>query len=205
MVLGEIGEDGGVHLCRIKAVLSQADGRGLHSARRISFVHQATQSLLKNHGVRRRQSVENQSARLANTQSAHHSTALAQVAQGLRQPPGGRGLAVGASDCQHRQVLAGLVKVGGSDGSGIPLEAGVSGHTRITPVVGLRTVGLYQAGRGAFGQHIGHVTPRIGGRARPGHKTIAAAHMAAVRAQRTGDVLLQPTGGRLRCGQGLHG
>ena len=41
MVLGEIGEDGGVHLCRIKAVLSQADGRGFYSARFISFIHQA--------------------------------------------------------------------------------------------------------------------------------------------------------------------
>ena len=135
--------------------------------------------------------------RLTDAQRADEATAPAQDGERLRRPPRGARLAVGAGAGDHAQAPAGRAIVGVGHGAGRRLQPRQRGDAGIFEAEGGGAFVFHQAGRGAGRQRGGHETPAVGGRAGPGHETVARLHGAAVAAQRGGDARAQPLRGVL--------
>ena len=117
-------------------------------------------------------------------QRTHHGTATAQARQGLRQPPGGRGLAIGSRDGHHIQMMAWVLIVGrGNEAAGL-LQVRIGRHG-CGPSFGHASQPLcfQQAGRSTLRQHLGRMQSAIVPRPRPSQESVTPLHLPAVGAQ----------------------
>ena len=215
VILGEVGEHGQADLGAIEPAFHQSDRRRLDHARAHASLDEIAQSPLQEHRIGRGQTgahpLEPCRARgghqdLTQAQGADHGTALAQAGQGLGQPPGTRGFAVGAGQGQHLHLTARVVVVFGGDGPTSPFEL-VVGRTGLVHGGGRtlqKSLSLDQTRRRAALQRGVNVAPTIVSRTRPGQKSIARRHLAAVGVQATHTALAQPLGRLLGRVEVLH-
>ena len=193
MVLGEVGEHGQGDAGTGQAVLGDADRRRLDRAGREAAVSEIAQGVLQRHRVGRGQAGGHLLAGLADAQGADHAAAPLQPGERLGDPPGGRGLAVGAGDgddiepfARHAEKAAGefaggrLQAAHGSD-AGLVLEA-----------PGFDAFGLHQAATGTGRERGGDEASAVGGGAGPGDEGVAGAELAAVDAQAPRAVQREP-------------
>ena len=206
MVLREVGEHRHADRRAVEPVLGNADGGSLHHAGPQSLVDEMVQLALQQHGVGSGHAGIAQlglpTHEAAHAQGAHEATAPGTMREGLGQPPGAGGLAIGAGHGHHVEPTRGRVVERGSDRARGGLEPGIGCHTpccdicrcRAGEVKGIHAIGLDQAGRRSVLQRGQHVHARIMGGAGPGHEQVARFQPAAVRLQ-TAAVRAQPGGG----------
>ena len=204
VVLREVGEHRHPHAAAGQPALVQANAAGLDGAGLEALVAHAGEGRLQQHGVGRGQAVVVQPRRLADAQRADHAAALAQLRLGLGDPPGRRGLAVGAGDGDDVQRVGGLAEEGRGDLAGAGLQAGQRRDAGIGEAEALDIGVFHQAGGGAGGERGGDVLAAVAGITGPGDEGVTRLHLAAVGAQRAGAPFGQPAGrglGRLQSRQ----
>ena len=114
VVLREIGEDSDADLGASQAPFGQTDGRGFDGARLQTGLDKLAKALLQQHRIGCGQTAWLQGRavtlgqrHLPDAQGADQPTGHGRVLearQGLGEPPGARGFAVGAGDGHHREL-----------------------------------------------------------------------------------------------------
>ena len=202
VVLREVGEQRDLNVRAVQAVFRYAVRRRLQRASRKAVIGKALEGALQSDGVGRGQAGEFnprrsvvcllRCRRLAHTQGADHAAALTQGGERLRKPPCTRCFAVGASDGQHFQALAGVAKKRAAQMAGGGFEIGNGGDFQRVKFKRVGTIGLDQTSRSARRQRIGHMRSRIVCIAGPGDEGVAGVNRAAVGGQACGAARLQP-------------
>ena len=208
VVLREIGEYGDRDARAVQALLGDTDRRGLDNTGAVTLIGKVAQFALPHHGVRRGQAGVRQVGRNTDAQRTHHAARplhrFGRFRQGLRQPPGGRCLAIGAGDGQHVELIRRPAVERGCNRAGDRLEAIEAGNGfGIAKIESLDTLLLHQARHRAARQRRCDMLATIRRCTRPCNETIAWVHMPAVSMQRLHAPRLEPERSIPRGEQGL--
>ena len=212
VILREIGEHGHTDAGAGQPVFGQTDGRRLDRGMVPTALGKVPERALQQHRVGRGHAGAFELWRATGAQRADQATRTACLRQGLRQPPGTRGLAVGAGHSQHGQVFARALVPGVGDRTGQRLERRHAGQAawvlarilRQQRSPGVGTFGFEQAGARTLRQRGLQVLASVGGGTGPGDEGIPRTDLAAVGAQIARDALAQPARHQDRVVQGRH-
>ena len=181
MVAGQIGEYGGAERHAIDTELVQPVAGHFHGDHMRALAAEIRQCALHRHRVRRGVGSVGQGAEKAVADRTDQCRLLPQQGEGLRQPGGDRGLAVGAGDTDHRQRLAGLAQQKGRHhaGAGTQVRHRQVGHGPAgLPFKAVGRIPRYR--HRPAGNGVGNIVATIGIFATEGQEQVTRQHAAAV-------------------------
>ena len=215
VVLREVGEHGDSNAGPVQAMFSQPNRGSFDGAVLQARVGKCSELLLQQHRVWCGHAGARQMGQLTHAQSAHQTAGAAQYGrrQGLRQPPGGRGLAIGTRHRQHVQLFAGVFVIGIRHQPRLGLEIAHAGQTLqlvlgdilLTEVLPrLRSFLRQNTGTGTLSQGIFQIQTSISRGTWPCDESVTGLNQTAVGAQLTRHALTQPTCSFQGRVEGLH-